>query len=220
MIYLKNIKKEYKNKGSVTYALRGIDLEIAEGDFVAVVGTSGSGKTTLLNILGGMDKASSGSYYYNNNLISAYKSSELQQFRRKYISFVFQNFELLDDYSVFENVEMPLIARRMNKVERKNKVREALNALGLSEIEKKKPNQLSGGQKQRCAIARALVTGTPIILADEPTGALDKKNSEVVMTCFEKLNEMGKTIIIITHDNNIAARCKKIVHIEDGKIVD
>lgn len=219
MIHLKDLHKDYINKGAVTNALRGINLTIEKGEFLAIVGTSGSGKTTLLNILGGMDIATSGQYFYNNEPIST-NGKELQRFRREYISFVFQDFELLDDYTVFENVEMPLVARRVNKNIRKSKVEKALEYVGLDKAGDRKTNELSGGQKQRCAIARAIAIDNPIILADEPTGSLDKKNSEIVMDIFEKINAEGKTVVIITHDETVAERCERIVRIEDGKVVD
>ncbi len=219
MIILKNITKDYVNKGSVTHALNGIDLSIEDGELLAIVGTSGSGKTTLLNIIGGMDQETSGEYYYNNELVSNYSKKELQNFRRDYISFVFQKFELMDDYNVSENVEMPLLARKIDKNIRKEKISMALKKVGLENLAKKMPNELSGGQKQRCAIARALVTDNPILLADEPTGSLDKKNSETIMDDLIELNRMGRTVIVITHDIDIASRCNRVVNIEDGMII-
>ena len=219
MIILKNITKDYVNKGSVTHALNGIDLSIEDGELLAIVGTSGSGKTTLLNIIGGMDQETSGEYYYNNELVSNYSKKELQNFRRDYISFVFQKFELMDDYNVSENVEMPLLTRKIDKNIRKDKISMALKKVGLENLAKKMPNELSGGQKQRCAIARALVTDNPILLADEPTGSLDKKNSEIIMDDLIELNRMGRTVIVITHDIDIASRCNRVVNIEDGMII-
>ena len=219
MIILKNITKDYVNKGSVTHALNGIDLSIEDGELLAIVGTSGSGKTTLLNIIGGMDQETSGEYYYNNELVSNYSKKELQNFRRDYISFVFQKFELMDDYNVSENVEMPLLARKIDKNIRKEKISMALKKVGLENLAKKMPNELSGGQKQRCAIARALVTDNPILLADEPTGSLDKKNSEIIMDDLIELNRLGRTVIVITHDMDIASRCNRVVNIEDGMII-
>ncbi len=219
MIILKNITKDYVNKGSVTHALNGIDLSIEDGELLAIVGTSGSGKTTLLNIIGGMDQETSGEYYYNNELVSNYSKKELQNFRRDYISFVFQKFELMDDYNVSENVEMPLLARKIDKNIRKDKISMALKKVGLENLAKKMPNELSGGQKQRCAIARALVTDNPILLADEPTGALDSKTSDEIMALLEKLNKDGKTVIIVTHDLAIAQKCGRVIEIVDGEIV-
>lgn len=219
MIILKNITKDYVNKGSVTHALNGIDLSIEDGELLAIVGTSGSGKTTLLNIIGGMDQETSGEYYYNNELVSNYSKKELQNFRLDYISFVFQKFELMDDYNVSENVEMPLLARKIDKNIRKDKISMALKKVGLENLAKKMPNELSGGQKQRCAIARALVTDNPILLADEPTGALDSKTSDEIMALLEKLNKDGKTVIIVTHDLAIAQKCGRVIEIVDGEIV-
>ena len=219
MIILKNITKDYVNKGSVTHALNGIDLSIEDGELLAIVGTSGSGKTTLLNIIGGMDQETSGEYYYNNELVSNYSKKELQNFRRDYISFVFQKFELMDDYNVSENVEMPLLARKIDKNIRKDKISMALKKVGLENLAKKMPNELSGGQKQRCAIARALVTDNPILLADEPTGALDSKTADEIMALLEKLNKDGKTVIIVTHDLAIAQKCGRVIEIVDGEIV-
>ena len=219
MIILKNITKDYVNKGSVTHALNGIDLSIEDGELLAIIGTSGSGKTTLLNIIGGMDQETSGEYYYNNELVSNYSKKELQNFRRDYISFVFQKFELMDDYNVSENVEMPLLARKIDKNIRKEKISMALKKVGLENLAKKMPNELSGGQKQRCAIARALVTDNPILLADEPTGALDSKTSDEIMALLEKLNKDGKTVIIVTHDLAIAQKCGRVIEIVDGEIV-
>ena len=219
MIILKNITKDYVNKGSVTHALNGIDLSIEDGELLAIIGTSGSGKTTLLNIIGGMDQETSGEYYYNNELVSNYSKKELQNFRRDYISFVFQKFELMDDYNVSENVEMPLLARKIDKNIRKDKISMALKKVGLENLAKKMPNELSGGQKQRCAIARALVTDNPILLADEPTGALDSKTSDEIMALLEKLNKDGKTVIIVTHDLAIAQKCGRVIEIVDGEIV-
>lgn len=217
MIVLKDIKKDYGRNDACTHALRGINLTVEEGDFVGIVGSSGSGKSTLLHILGGMDTATSGEYFFQGNAITNYSAGQLHQFRKKNISFVFQNFALMDRYTVYENVEISLYARHVKK--RKALIMEQLEKLGLAEFKDKIPAHLSGGQQQRCAIARALVADTPILLADEPTGALDQKTGNDIMTCFEKINQMGKTIILITHDMTIANRCKRIVQIEDGLIL-
>ena len=213
MIRLENITKEYNS----CIALRGVDLTIEDGSFNAIVGTSGSGKSTLLNIIGGMDSVTAGNYYFNDELVSEYSFSKLHKFRKENISFVFQNFALMNKYTMYENVEMPLVARRIKN--RKKLVMEALDKMGIADMAKKYPTQLSGGQQQRCAIARALVADTPLLLADEPTGALDKNTSEEIMRCFKEVHSMGKTIILITHDMNIAEQCEKIIKIEDGKIV-
>lgn len=217
MIRLNKVTKEYNNGKNCTKALRGIDLQIEKGSFNAIIGTSGSGKSTLLNIIGGMDCVTSGEYYFEEELVSAYKFEKLHGFRKENISFVFQNFALMNRYTVYENVEMPLIARKIRN--RKKKVMEALDKMGIADLAKKYPTQLSGGQQQRCAIARALVTDTPVLLADEPTGALDQNTGKEIMECFKAVHSMGKTVIIITHDMNIANQCDTIIKIEDGQIV-
>lgn len=213
MIRLENVTKDYISGDIRTHALRGIDLEISKGEFIAIMGTSGSGKSTLLHILGGMDNLTSGKYQFENEIVSDYDFTKLQQFRKKYISFVFQNFALMNKYTVYENVEMPLLARRIKN--RRRIVMEQLEKMGIADLQNKLPTQLSGGQQQRCAIARALAADTPVLLADEPTGALDKKTSSDIMDYFEEIS-CEKTIILITHDPDIAARCKRIVQIEDG----
>lgn len=218
MIKLEKITKEYNNGKNSTQALRGIDLTIEKGSFNAIVGTSGSGKSTLLNIIGGMDSVTTGDYYFNDELVSEYSFAKLHKFRKENISFVFQNFALMNKYTVYENVEMPLVARRMKN--RKKIVMDALDKMGIADMAKKYPTQLSGGQQQRCAIARALVSDTSILLADEPTGALDQNTSKEIMECFKNVHSMGKTIILITHDMNVAEQCGRIIRIEDGIIVD
>lgn len=218
MIILENIIKDYSNKEQVTHALRGINVRIEDGEFVAIVGTSGSGKSTLLNVIGAMDHATSGKYIFDGKEITSCNLKELHKFRKENISFVFQNFALMDKYTVYENVEMPLIARHIRH--RKSIVMDYLERMGIAELKNKIPSHLSGGQQQRCAIARAMAADTPVLLADEPTGALDQNTSNEIMKCFEEINKNGKTVILITHDINIANRCKRIIHIEDGKIVE
>lgn len=216
MIKLEQVTKTYINGKSKTEALRGIDLNIKEGSFTAIVGTSGSGKSTLLNIIGGMDNITDGKYYFDGKLVSNYNYTKLQKFRKEKISFVFQNFALMNRYSVYENVEMPLLIRRVRN--KKKIIMDCLEQMGIADMAKKRPTQLSGGQQQRCAIARALAADTPLLLADEPTGALDQKTSSDIMECFKKVNEAGKTVILITHDMNIAKNCQEIIRIEDGLI--
>lgn len=216
MIKLENITKDYVSGSVCTHALRGINLEIDRGEFIAIMGTSGSGKSTLLHILGGMDNLTNGKYQFENEVVSDYNFAKLQQFRKKYISFVFQNFALMNKYTVYENVEMPLLARKIKN--RRKIIIEQLEKMGIADLQKKLPTQLSGGQQQRCAIARALAANTPVLLADEPTGSLDKKTGSEIMDYFAEISR-EKTIILITHDSDIAARCKKIVRIEDGIIV-
>ena len=217
MIKLEEIQKDYVNKEQTTKALRGINLSIEKGEMVAIIGTSGSGKSTLLNIIGGMDNATSGRYFFEGVEVDNSSPSKMHEFRKKNISFVFQNFALMDKYTVYENVEMPLIARKVKN--KKKLVMEQLDKMGIAEMKNKKPNQLSGGQQQRCAIARALVAGTPIILADEPTGALDQKTGREILECFKDINKSGKTVIIVTHDEKIANECDRIIRIEDGRVV-
>lgn len=215
MIKLESVTKDYVSGTACTHALRGVDLEIGRGEYIAIMGTSGSGKSTLLHILGGMDNLTSGKYQFEDEIVSDYSSAKLQQFRKKYISFIFQNFALMNKYTVYENVEMPLLARRIKN--RRKIIMEQLEKMGIADLHKKLPSQLSGGQQQRCAIARALAANTPVLLADEPTGALDKKTSGEMMDCLEEISR-EKTIILITHDPDIAKRCKRIVRIEDGVI--
>lgn len=201
-------------------ALDGVSLNIQKGDFISIVGTSGSGKSTLLHILGAMDSLTSGEYYYEHEAIHSKKSNGLHKFRKEHISFVFQNFALMDHYTIYENVELPLRAKNISKKERKKIVMEQLEKVGIKDLAEKLPRHLSGGQQQRCAIARALASGNELILADEPTGALDTKNSHEIMNILKELNKMGKTIILVTHDPNIAKETKKIIQMEDGKILN
>ncbi len=218
MIRMTDITKIYESEGVRTQALCGIDLEIGDGEYVAVMGASGSGKSTLLNIIGGMDSPTEGEYYFNDIGVHALSNSRLHIFRREHVSFVFQNFELMKYYSVFENVEMPLLSRKLGSSQRKKIVNEALELMGISDLSRKKPPHISGGQQQRCAIARALASGNELLLADEPTGALDQKTGRDIMDVFDRLNGMGKTIILITHDPNVAVRAKRIINISDGRI--
>lgn len=222
MIQLNNVTKEYKIDGTSkgTMALDGVSLNIQKGDFISIVGTSGSGKSTLLHILGAMDSLTSGEYYYEHEAIHSKKSNGLHKFRKEHISFVFQNFALMDHYTIYENVELPLRAKNISKKERKKIVMEQLEKVGIKDLAEKLPRHLSGGQQQRCAIARALASGNELILADEPTGALDTKNSHEIMNILKELNKMGKTIILVTHDPNIAKETKKIIQMEDGKILN
>ncbi len=218
MINLKQVTKTYCNGDCETPALRGIDLSIENGDYIAIMGTSGSGKSTLLNIIGGMDRLTSGEYYYNDIPVHKLSSNELHLFRKNHVSFVFQQFALMNQYSVYENVEIPLLAKGISKKERKRIVVEQLELLGIAELAKKRPIHISGGQQQRCAIARALASGNDLILADEPTGALDTDTGLGIMKLLKKINIQGKTLLVITHDPNIATMANKVIRIEDGKI--
>lgn len=219
LIELKKITKEYHSDNVRTTALSDINLKIESGEFTAIMGKSGSGKTTLLNILGCMDTATSGKYLLDNQDISNAKEKELSAIRGKKISFVFQHFALIKDYTVFENTEIPLLKQPLSKSERSKAVVNALKLVGISDLAKMKVSHISGGQKQRTAIARAVVCKSDIILADEPTGALDSKTGKEIMELFSKLNSMGKTIILITHDKNTALYAKRLITIQDGRII-
>lgn len=217
MIKLEHIFKTYGNKYIEIQALKNINLEVSKGELLAITGTSGSGKTTLLNILGAMDTFTSGTYYFKGKNISNYTIKQLNKFRKDNVSFVFQNFELMKKYTVYENVEMPLLARNIKN--RKLLIEKTLDILHILDLKDKYPSTLSGGEQQRCAIARALVCDTDLILADEPTGALDKNTSNEILSILKDINKLGKTIIIITHDMDIANQCNKIIKIEDGMII-
>lgn len=218
LIELKNISKEYRNDMVVTSALSGVDLCVDAGEFVAVMGTSGSGKTTLLNIVGCMDVPTSGIYLFNQEDLSRVREKKLSSIRGYNVSFVFQHFALIDDYTVYENVEVPLIKRPISRSARKKMVLDALNTVGILKLAKKKPSHISGGQKQRVAIARAIACGADVILADEPTGALDSVTGKEIMRIFVELNKAGKTIILITHDRQIASYAHRLITIQDGRI--
>lgn len=220
MIVVKNIGKIYKTEGHETEALKGLDLEVKRGDFLAVMGPSGCGKSTLLNIIGAMDVATSGEYFYEGEAVHQKKMNALHEFRKKHISFVFQNFALIPHYTVYENVEIPLIAKGIKKRLRKKIIMEVLTRLEIADIAEKLPTHISGGQQQRTAIARALASGNELILADEPTGALDSKTARDIMELFQKLNGEGKTIIVITHDENVAGFAKRVLHMSDGVFVE
>ncbi len=215
LIELKNISKKYSER---FYALNNVNLKIKKNDFVSIMGTSGSGKSTLLNIIGFMDKASSGEYYFNGIKVDEFNNDKLSSIRNKNISFIFQNFALMKDYNVYDNVELPLLRRKMSEKCKREEIKKALKMVNIEEKINKMPHELSGGEQQRVAIARALVSGAEIILADEPTGALDKKTGEDIMNILSKLNEQGKTIILITHDENISSYAKRHIKIQDGII--
>lgn len=219
MIELNHISKEYRTDNIVTPALSDIDLKIEQGEFVSIMGASGSGKTTLLNIVGCMDAPTAGTYLFDGKDLSHEKENNLSAIRGKRIAFVFQHFALIDDYTVFENVEMPLIKQTVSKTVRQQKIQSALEAVGIKSLSKKKATHISGGQKQRVAIARAIACGADVILADEPTGALDSKTGKEIMELFTRLNAEGKTIILITHDRKIAEYAKRLITIQDGRIL-
>ncbi len=220
MITLKHITKTYGKGEGAARALQDVSLEIQEGEMISVMGASGSGKSTLLNMLGCMDQFDSGEYFYGDIEVHNLEKSKLHQFRKKHIAFVFQQFALMNQYTVYENVELPLCIQNVPKKERRKRVYEALEQMGIWELAKKMPAKISGGQQQRCAIARALSSGNELILADEPTGALDVNNGNEIMNILEQLNIQGKTVVVITHDPKIAARTQRILYMEDGRIVE
>ncbi len=213
-----NVNKIYDSGGVTFQALTSINLKIKKGEFLAIVGPSGSGKSTLMNILGLLDHPTSGKYLLDGKDVSRLKENTLAEIRNKKIGFVFQSFNLLKRTSAIDNVILPLIYSKVNQKERTERAKNALKSVGLEGKENSKPNQLSGGQQQRVAIARALVTNPEIILADEPTGNLDSKTGREVLDIFEKLNREGRTIILITHSNEIAKEAKRSVEIRDGKM--
>ena len=221
MIEIKNLVKIYnKGKTNEFCALKGIDLSIEEGEMVAIIGKSGAGKSTLLHILAAIDSYDKGSYLVDGVSVGDLKEKERARFRNQKMGIVMQDYALIDEYTIEENVQIPLIFGKVkgNDV-RREKIMTALENVGLAELAKKPVRQLSGGQKQRVAIARALVNNPTFLLADEPTGALDSKTSGEIMDVFEKLNQGGKTVIIVTHDMEVAARCGRVLEISDGEIV-
>jgi putative ABC transport system ATP-binding protein len=219
IITLTNIVKEYVNLDVVTHVLRGVSITIYEGDFVAITGPSGSGKSTLMNILGLLDTPTHGTYILNEENTTGLSEDRLSKIRNREIGFVFQSFNLLPRESALENVILPAIYAGVKRQERDERAKKHLIDLGLGERLHNRPNQLSGGQQQRVAIARSLMNNPNIILADEPTGNLDTKSGEDVMRILKQLNGEGKTIILITHEHDIAKQAKKIIHIRDGEIV-
>jgi putative ABC transport system ATP-binding protein len=218
MIHMEHIVKKYRMGGEEIYALADVSLSIEKGEYVAIIGPSGSGKSTLMNIIGCLDAADSGSYALNGKPIEKYNQRQLAKIRNAHIGFIFQGFNLLSRLTALENVELPLVYQNMHATERKKRAVTALTQVGLNDRMKHRPSQLSGGQQQRVAIARALAAHPSLILADEPTGNLDKKTGLEIMELFAELHREGNTIVIITHDPNIAAKAQRIIHIEDGHV--
>ena len=220
ILNLQNIYKDYYQEKMVVPVLKDINLSVEEGEYVAIMGPSGSGKTTLMNIIGCLDLPTKGNYALAGQDVLKLKDKELSDLRLSSIGFVFQSFHLMPRETALENVSLPLSYTGAKKAERKERATKALERVGLGDRLDFRPTQLSGGQKQRVAIARAMVNNPKILLADEPTGALDSKSGEQIMELFSKLNEEGVTIVMITHDANVAARAKRIVHIVDGEIYE
>ena len=219
LITISNISKIYNKGENEVRALDGVSFSIAKGEFLAIVGQSGSGKSTLMNILGCLDTPSSGEYYLDGENVAGLNERRLTEIRNREIGFVFQGFNLIADLDAIENVELPLIYRGMPREERLRLAESALREVGLSARQRHKPAQMSGGQQQRVAIARAIAAKPPIILADEPTGNLDTKSGTAVMDILNSLHEEGRTIILITHDDKIAATAGRVLQIQDGQIV-
>lgn len=219
LIEIKNLIKTYETGETSFNALNDVSLTVEQGEFVAIMGASGSGKSTCMNILGCLDKPTSGSYFLGGVDVSKMSMEELSTIRNRKLGFVFQGFNLIPRTSALENVEMPMIYRGVAPEERIQRAKAALKIVGLEFRETHLPNQMSGGQQQRVAVARAIVNDAPIILADEPTGNLDTKTSIEVMEFFVKLNDTGKTIILVTHEPDIAQYCKRIVRFKDGNII-
>ncbi|MCI5726723.1 MAG: ABC transporter ATP-binding protein [Clostridium sp.] len=220
MIEIKNVSKIYGKGDAAVNALRNVNITIADGEFVSIIGPSGSGKSTLLNILGGIDTPTSGEYYLNKNNIATLSNKKIADIRNIEFGFVLQYFGLINDYTVYENVMLPLkYSNKFKGKERKNRVNKMIEDMGLKEKLKKYPTELSGGQCQRVAIARAIVNNPNIIFADEPTGALDRTTGNQIFNILRELNKEGKTVVIVSHDENIYSKCDRIIKIEDGQII-
>lgn len=220
MIVLRDIVKRYTMGEEVVQALAGVDLDIARNEYVALTGPSGSGKSTLMNLLGCLDTPTEGTYTLNGRDVSGMNDTELAQVRNREIGFVFQSFHLLPRMTVLQNVMQPLVYRGMSQDERRARAVEALGKVGLGDRMGHRPNQLSGGQRQRVAIARALVGAPSILLADEPTGNLDTRTSAEIMALFDALHAQGQTVILVTHEPDIAAHCHRVLRVSDGRIVE
>ena len=220
MIEIKELHKSYSMGKSTLHVLKGINFNVAEGEMVAIMGSSGSGKSTLLNILGMLDVAEEGTYNLDGKVIKDLDETKAAIYRNKFLGFVFQSFNLISYKTALENVMLPLYYQKISRKERQKSAQKYLEDVGLGPWASHHPNELSGGQKQRVAIARALVSEPKVLLADEPTGALDTKTSYELMDLLQKINDAGKTLLIVTHELDIAKMCKRIVHLRDGVIVE
>jgi len=217
---LENVSKTYGKDNLIVKALDEVSIDINRGDYLAVMGASGSGKSTAMNILGCLDRPSSGQYKLNGYSVENLSDDELAELRNQKLGFVFQQFHLLMDATALENVMLPMIYAGINSQEREKRAKEALIRVGLNERINNKPNQLSGGQQQRVAIARAIINKPSLLLADEPTGALDSQTTEDVLDLFDKLHQSGITIVLVTHENEVASRAQKIARFKDGKLIE
>ena len=220
MIEIKELHKSYSMGKSTLHVLKGINFKVAEGEMVAIMGSSGSGKSTLLNILGMLDVAEEGNYNLDGKVIKDLDETKAAIYRNKFLGFVFQSFNLISYKTALENVMLPLYYQKISRKERQKSAQKYLEDVGLGPWASHHPNELSGGQKQRVAIARALVSEPKVLLADEPTGALDTKTSYELMDLLQKINDAGKTLLIVTHELDIAKMCKRIVHLRDGVFVE
>ena len=220
MLQIKDIRKQYVTGELVQTALDGVSLNLRDNEFVAILGPSGSGKTTLLNVIGGLDRYDSGDLIINGISTKKYTDRDWDSYRNHTIGFVFQSYNLIPHQSVLANVELALTISGISRAERRKRAKKALEDVGLGNQLHKRPNQMSGGQMQRVAIARALVNNPDILLADEPTGALDSKTSREIMEIFHSLHKQGNTIVLITHDNDVAAQAQRAIHILDGKVTE
>ena len=220
MLELKSLHKSYKMGSNYLHVLKGINFKVNEGELVAIMGSSGSGKSTLLNILGMLDSADKGSYFLDKIEIKNLDETKAAKYRNEFLGFVFQSFNLINYKNAVENVALPLYYRGISRKKRQTEALNFLQKVGLSNWSAHLPSELSGGQKQRVAIARALVSNPKVLLADEPTGALDSKTSNEVMSIIQKINNEGKTILVVTHEEEIAKMCKRVVKLKDGLIIE
>jgi putative ABC transport system ATP-binding protein len=220
MIETIGLKKVFRSGTIQTVALTGINLKVEKGEFMAVMGPSGCGKSTLLNLLGMIDGATEGNYYFMGRDVTRLQEKEKNNLRKRTIGFIFQNFNLIDELSVWENIELPLVYQGVKRAERKKRVNQVIEELEISHRKDLFPSQLSGGQQQRVAVARAIVGNPSLLLADEPTGNLDSMHGEVVMNLLSELNKQGMTIVMVTHSQHDASYCRRIVHLFDGQIIN
>lgn len=220
MIEIKDLHKSYQMGANSLHVLKGINFEVSNGEMIAIMGSSGSGKSTLLNILGILDEAEKGTYHLDGKLIKNLNEKVAAQYRNKFLGFVFQSFNLISYKNALENVAMPLYYQGMKRNMRMEKAMHYLEKVGLTDWASHLPNELSGGQKQRVAIARALASDPKVLLADEPTGALDSKTSYEVLELIQEINDEGRTVLVVTHEDDIAHMCKRIVNLKDGVIID